>query len=123
MPPEPIKIKDPKQAIRYGEILAKGSFALRGKTKISHWALQPLTASTGLVGIRRQGKVRSEVHEHKCRHCKASFDSEALKLLPIPVTIDNYNYGMNAVDTDNQLRRDLSIARPQEAYTWRPLTY
>jgi Transposase IS4 len=49
------------------------------------------------------------------------FGDEAQKWLHIPRAIDDYNHFMNGVDRANQLRRNLTVHRPFEHRTWRPL--
>jgi Transposase IS4 len=45
------------------------------------------------------------------------------KWLQIPLAIDSYNRYMGGVDIADQLRKNLTVHRPYEARTWRPLWY
>ena len=42
------------------------------------------------------------------------------KELEIPYAIDEYNYYINGVDRNNQLRKGMSVIRPFQERTWRP---
>ena len=53
----------------------------------------------------------------------ACFEGQVHKELEIPVPIDDYNHGMNGVDTASQLQRGFSIHRPSEVRWWRPIFY
>jgi hypothetical protein len=45
------------------------------------------------------------------------------KAIPVPVSINDYNNGMNGVDNSNQLRKNLSTHQRFEHRTWRPLGF
>jgi len=45
------------------------------------------------------------------------------KWLRIPLAIDQYNHYMGGVDVADQLRKNMTVHRPWEARTWRPLWY
>jgi hypothetical protein len=54
---------------------------------------------------------------------KSVFENEKRKAVPIPVAIDDYNNGMNAVDDSNQLRANLTTHQRFERRIWRPLGF
>jgi Transposase IS4 len=45
------------------------------------------------------------------------------KWLEIPLGIDQYNHFMGGVDIADQLRKNMTVHRPWESRTWRPLWY
>jgi len=51
------------------------------------------------------------------------FGDKALKDLPIPVAIDEYNHTKGYVDLANQLRANLDLQIKGDKRTWRPLAY
>jgi len=54
---------------------------------------------------------------------KSVFGDEKRKAIPIPTAIYDYNYGMNATDNSNQLRKNLTTHQRFESRVWRPLGY
>ena len=53
----------------------------------------------------------------------ACFEGQVVKELEIPVPIDDYNHGMNGVDTASQIQRGFSIHQPSEVKWYRPIFY
>ena len=51
------------------------------------------------------------------------FEGQSTKWLRIPSAINDYNHGMNGVDTASQLRTGFSCHKPHEVKWWRPLFY
>ena len=53
----------------------------------------------------------------------ACFEGQVVKELEIPIPIDDYNHGMNGVDTASQIQRGFSIHQPLEVKWYRPIFY
>ena len=53
----------------------------------------------------------------------ACFEGQVQKELEIPVPIDDYNHGMNGVDTASQIQRGFSVHQPSESKWYRPIFY
>ena len=51
------------------------------------------------------------------------FDGQSKKWLAIPQPINDYNFGMNGVDTGSQLRGGFSCHKPYDRRWWRPIFY
>jgi hypothetical protein len=67
---------------------------------------------------KRPGKASTNAHI-----ALPVFGNEWKKELPIPVAIDAYNHGMNAVDIANQFRAHTTFQHPFERRNWRPLGF
>jgi hypothetical protein len=120
-------VKDLKQAIRYGGILAIEvdnvlCFAWQDNNVVlcittSYSVHRPV--EDFIVKKRWNPRITST----NADIARPVFGAETSKILPIPVAINDYNHGMNSVDAANQLRREITVARPKETRTWRPLAY
>jgi hypothetical protein len=78
-----------------------------------------ITAYSLLQRVYRQRK-RPTPTSRNARIIRPVFGDTIWKWLWIPLAIDAYNYYMNGINRNNQLRRTITVYRPQEQRVWRP---
>ena len=71
--------------------------------------------------LRERKRPRST--STNAKQAYACFERQVKKELAIPVPIDDYNHGMNGVDTASQIQRGFSIYQPSETKWYRPIFY
>lgn len=72
--------------------------------------------------IERQRK-RPKLTSTNATQAYSYFEGQSKKWLKVPIPIDDYNHGMNGVDTASQIRGGFSVHRPTEVKWWRPILY
>ena len=117
-------IEELNQAMEYGGIIGKVvgkalSFAWQDNNVVlvattSH----SIHKSSDFITVTRKRPGKSPTNAAIAR---PAFNGMPAAELPIHLAINDYNYGMNAVDLANQLRANYSCQRQFEQRTWRPL--
>ena len=119
-----LQLKEQNKALTYGSLVS------RVTDGILCFAWQDNNVVLGLTTAFSLGKEQDVVIRERRRPRVTStnasvalpvFGKEWKKDLPIPIAIDAYNHGMNAVDIANQLRANFSCHLNYERRNWRPL--
>ncbi|OAL28278.1 hypothetical protein AYO22_02984 [Fonsecaea multimorphosa] len=126
LPEKLIALKDINQALIYG------GYRAIVKDNVLCFAWQDNNIVLGITTSFSLDKVGDFVIRDRRRPGDAStnarialpvFGDSWIKALPIPLAIDAYNHGMNAVDNANQIRSNFTSHLPFERRNWRPLAW
>jgi len=126
LPDQLIKLKDIKTPLIYGGNVQRIvdsvlCFAWQDNNIVLGITTAFSLSQTGdfiLRDRKRPGKASTNA-----RIALPVFGNEWKKELPIPVAIDAYNHGMNAVDVANQFRAHTTFHHQYERRNWRPLGF
>jgi hypothetical protein len=98
-------------------------YAFCGKTATLFLSLQqPIASTDRKIEFNASESVLNSTSANASQSYSV-FEGQSTKWLRVPVPIDEYNHGMNGVDTASQIGGGFSVHRPTEVKWWRPIWY
>jgi hypothetical protein len=120
LPQELVELKERNSALVWDSTLARIINSVYCFLWQDNNAVLGITTAYSLLQRVRRKRKRPALTSTNARIVRPVFGNAIRKWLWIPLAIDAYNHHMNAVDRNNQLRRTMTVCRPQEQRVWRP---